>query len=69
MATANGTVPADDYTPKNILITGGCGFIASHVAIRLVKNYPQYKVIVTLPRVHSRKLYPTHAQMCCGDCS
>lgn len=36
----------EKYTPKNILITGGAGFIASHVAIRLVKNYGQYKVVV-----------------------
>lgn len=34
------------YNPKNILITGGGGFIASHVAIRLVKNYGQYKIVV-----------------------
>lgn len=44
MATANGTAPPNTYEPKNILVTGGCGFIASHVVIRLVKNYPQYKV-------------------------
>lgn len=31
------------YTPTNVLITGGAGFIASHVAIRLAKAYPQYK--------------------------
>lgn len=35
----------EKYTPKNILITGGAGFIASHVAIRLVKNYGQYKCV------------------------
>jgi len=34
------------FTPKSILITGGAGFIASHVAIRLVKRYPQYKIVV-----------------------
>lgn len=28
------------------MVTGGCGFIASHVVIRLVKRYPQYKVVV-----------------------
>jgi len=28
-----------------ILVTGGAGFIASHVVIRLVKNYPQYKIV------------------------
>ncbi|KAJ1691034.1 hypothetical protein LUZ63_015189 [Rhynchospora breviuscula] len=35
-----------DYTPKNILITGAAGFIASHVANRLIRNYPQYKIVV-----------------------
>ena len=34
-----------DFTPRNILITGGAGFIASHVIIRLVKAYPQYNII------------------------
>lgn len=33
------------YQPKKILITGGCGFIASHVVIHLVKNYPQYNIV------------------------
>ncbi|GLJ47373.1 hypothetical protein SUGI_0999810 [Cryptomeria japonica] len=35
-----------EYVPKNILITGAAGFIASHVANRLVKKYPQYKIVV-----------------------
>lgn len=34
------------YTPKNILITGAAGFIASHVANRLVRNHPEYKIVV-----------------------
>ncbi|CAL9151536.1 unnamed protein product [Musa hybrid cultivar] len=34
------------YNPKNILITGAAGFIASHVANRLVRNYPEYKIVV-----------------------
>mmetsp|Transcript_12808 Transcript_12808/g.35367 ORF Transcript_12808/g.35367 Transcript_12808/m.35367 type:complete len:376 (-) Transcript_12808:96-1223(-) len=34
------------YVPKNILITGGAGFIASHVAILMAKKYPQYKIVV-----------------------
>uniref|UniRef100_A0A1J3I991 UDP-glucose 4,6-dehydratase n=1 Tax=Noccaea caerulescens TaxID=107243 RepID=A0A1J3I991_NOCCA len=34
------------YTPKNILITGAAGFIASHVANRLIRSYPDYKVVV-----------------------
>ncbi|KAK9674228.1 hypothetical protein RND81_12G219500 [Saponaria officinalis] len=34
------------HTPKNILITGAAGFIASHVANRLVRSYPEYKIVV-----------------------
>ncbi|XP_073058343.1 trifunctional UDP-glucose 4,6-dehydratase/UDP-4-keto-6-deoxy-D-glucose 3,5-epimerase/UDP-4-keto-L-rhamnose-reductase RHM3-like [Primulina eburnea] len=34
------------YKPKNILITGAAGFIASHVANRLIRNYPEYRIIV-----------------------
>ena len=41
------------YKPRCILVTGGAGFIASHVAIRLVKNYPQYKV-----NRHKQLFYP-----------
>ena len=45
MAHQNGdSAPVtEEYTPQNILITGGAGFIASHVALRLVNTYPQYK--------------------------
>ena len=32
------------YEPKNILVTGGAGFIASHIVLQLVKQFPQYKV-------------------------
>eukprot|EP01038_Epipyxis_sp_PR26KG_P012124 gene12124-16231_t len=39
-------VPSEeDYTPKNILITGGAGFIASHVVLLLVKKYPQFNIV------------------------
>lgn len=34
------------YNPQNVLITGGAGFIASHVTLRLVNDHPEYKVIV-----------------------
>ena len=30
---------------KNILITGGAGFIGSHLVVQLVKKYPNYKII------------------------
>ena len=37
----------DDFTPTSaVLITGGAGFIASHVATLLVERYPKYKVVV-----------------------
>jgi len=37
---------AEEYVPKNIFLTGGAGFIASHVAILLCKKYPQYNIVV-----------------------
>lgn len=43
MASANGTAE-HGYTPRSILVTGGAGFIASHVTKLLVTQYPQYKV-------------------------
>ena len=43
VADANGEQPT--YQPKNILITGGAGFIASHVVIQIVQKFPQYKVV------------------------
>src|SRR3978361_1290808 len=30
---------------QNIIITGGAGFIGSHVVRRFVKNYPDYNII------------------------
>src|SRR5580704_7838676 len=30
---------------QNIIITGGAGFIGSHVVRRFVKNYPGYNII------------------------
>lgn len=37
--------PMTAYEPKNILITGGAGFIASHVAEHLFFKYPKYKML------------------------
>ena len=34
----------DQYLPRSILITGGAGFIASHVVTQLLDSHPQYKV-------------------------
>ena len=36
-----------EYDAKSILLTGGAGFIASHVVIRLVHRYPEAKVSCT----------------------
>ncbi|CAI9089079.1 OLC1v1023580C1 [Oldenlandia corymbosa var. corymbosa] len=36
----------ESYKPKNILITGAAGFIACHVANRLIRTYPDYHVVV-----------------------
>ena len=30
---------------KNILITGGAGFIGSHVVRHFINSYPEYKII------------------------
>lgn len=43
----NGAVETE-YVPQNILITGGAGFIGSHVAVRLLERYPQYRVRTTM---------------------
>ena len=36
---------SDKSNEKNVLITGGAGFIGSHVVRRLVNLYPQYRII------------------------
>jgi len=42
----NGAANGESYKPRNILLTGGCGFIGSHVAVRLTRQYPECKVVV-----------------------
>jgi len=34
------------YQPRCVLLTGGAGFIGSHVAIRLVQRYPAVRFLV-----------------------
>lgn len=34
------------YQPRSLLLTGGAGFIGSHVAIRLVQRNPAVRVVV-----------------------
>ena len=35
----------EEYQPKNIMITGGAGLIASHVVLLLTKKYPQFNIV------------------------
>lgn len=36
---------SEKYLPKNILVTGGCGFIASNFINQMIVKYPQYNLI------------------------
>lgn len=45
MAVETSPETTTDSYEKHILVTGGAGFIASHVVILLTKKYPQYKIV------------------------
>ncbi|KAM1359071.1 hypothetical protein ACFX15_045279 [Malus domestica] len=55
---------ANVYKPRNILITGAAGFIGSHVVNRLMRNYPEYKILV-LDKLdycsNLKNLHPSHS--------
>mmetsp|Transcript_73336 Transcript_73336/g.237174 ORF Transcript_73336/g.237174 Transcript_73336/m.237174 type:complete len:404 (+) Transcript_73336:62-1273(+) len=68
------------YTPTSVLVTGAAGFIASHVAIRLAKLYPHYRVVgvdkisycsdernVTVPLANSPNFRFVKADICDYD--
>ena len=49
------------YRPQNILLTGGAGFIGSHVATLLCTRYPEYKVRPP-PRLDAKRAPLTRAR-------
>ena len=46
MAHRTSASTSQSYVPKNILITGGAGFIGSHVVCHFVRTFPHYNVTV-----------------------
>jgi len=44
-ASVSDALQHDNYQPKNILVTGGNGFIGSYMVRKLVANYPQYNIV------------------------
>lgn len=57
-----------EYIPKNILVTGGAGFIASHFLVYMVQKYPDYNFYnldildycATLKRVQEVENFPNY---------
>jgi dTDP-glucose 4,6-dehydratase len=38
-------VTSDEYRPKNVMLTGGAGFIGSYVLELMVQKYPEYQFV------------------------
>lgn len=63
---ASSAIEEDDYKPTSILITGAAGFIGSHVAIKLIKAYPDVKVRVAAARhIAQCATGPSHSTVEC----
>eukprot|EP00898_Chlorokybus_atmophyticus_P003386 jgi/Chlat1/4048/Chrsp26S08848 len=45
-AVATTAAAEEDYKPQCVLVTGGAGFIASHVVRRIVREHPDVNVVV-----------------------
>ena len=41
-----GGMDEETFTPKNIIVTGGCGFIGSNFVHYVVENHPDVHVTV-----------------------
>jgi UDP-glucose 4,6-dehydratase len=60
---------ADSFVPHNILLTGGAGFIGSHVARFLATEHPEYDIVVLdkLDYCASRSNVPENCRFVLGD--
>ena len=52
---------------KNIIITGGAGFIGSHLVCTFVKKYPEYNIINMLSASKAKKLRTYIKQTQCSS--
>lgn len=72
-------IMGDAHTPASILVTGGAGFIASHILVNFVKKYPGYNFYnldildycASLKRVQEIESFPNYefikGDMCSMD--